>query len=110
MNAEHTILEKSIKRTTVVSNIISVAVSLGTALFIIYGFYFKTNSTLENHSQEIKEVKTDVTIIKDKLNESEVNAGVSKTEIKALQDKVNGIDAKMDKMDTKLDQILINSK
>ena len=107
MNAEHTLLEKSIKRTTVTSNIISVAVSLGTALFIIYGFYFKTNATLDTHTQEIKEVKTEVITIKDKINENEVTTGVSKAEMKALQDKVNGIDSKIEKMDEKLDRILL---
>jgi hypothetical protein len=107
MNAEHTILERSIKRTTITSNVISVVVSLGTALFIIYGFYFKTNSTLDNHSTEIKEVKSEVYIIKEKINESEVSFGVSKAEMKALQEKVNGIDGKVDKMDEKLDKILL---
>ncbi len=107
MNAEHTILERSIKRTTITSNVISVVVSLGTALFIIYGFYFKTNSTLESHSDEIKEVKGEVYIIKEKINESEVSSGISKAEMKALQEKVNGIDGKVDKMDEKLDKILL---
>lgn len=107
MNTEHTILEKSIKRTAVMSNIISVGVSVGTALFLIYGFYFKTNTTLDFHGQEIKEVKTEVTSIKDKLNQNEVSAGASKAEMKALQDKVNGIDAKIEKMDEKLDRILL---
>jgi hypothetical protein len=107
MNAEHTILERSIKRTTVISNVVSVVVSIGTALFIIYGFYFKTNTTLNNHTDEIKEVKTEVKAITDKINESEVTAGVSKAEMKALQDKVNGIDTKIEKMDEKLDRILL---
>lgn len=107
MNTEHTILEKSIKRTAVMSNIISVGVSVGTALFLIYGFYFKTNTTLDFHSQEINEVKVDVTSIKEKLNQNEVNVGASKAEMKALQDKVNGIDAKIEKMDEKLDRILL---
>jgi seryl-tRNA synthetase len=107
MNAEHTLLEKSIKRTTITSNVVSVAVSIGTALFIIYGFYFKTNSTLQNHTEEIKDVKTEVYSIKEKINENEVSFGVSNAEMKALQDKVNGIDSKVDKMDEKLDKILL---
>ena len=107
MNAEHTLLERSIKRTTVISNVVSVVVSIGTALFIIYGFYFKTNTTLTNHTEEIKEVKTEVEIIRDKINQNEVTAGVSKAEMKALQDKVNGIDTKIERMDEKLDKILL---
>jgi|688.fasta_scaffold807229_1 hypothetical protein len=107
MNAEHTLLERSIKRTTITSNVVSVAVSLGTALFIIYGFYFKTNNTLQSHTDQIDEVKTEVKIIEEKINQNEVTAGVSKAEMKALQDKVNGIDSKIEKMDDKLDKILL---
>lgn len=107
MNTEHALLERSIKRTTITSNVISVVVSLGTALFIIYGFYFKTNSTLDTHTQDIREVKEEVVVIKDKINANEVTVGVSKAEMKALQDKVNGIDSKVDKMDEKLDKILL---
>ena len=107
MNKEHTTLEKSIKKTTITSNVISVVVSLGTALFIIYGFYFKTNATLDSHTEDINYVKEEVIVIKDKINENEVNTGISKAEMKALQDKVNGIDEKVDKMDEKLDKILL---
>lgn len=107
MNAEHTLLERSIKRTTMVSNILSVVISLGTALFIIYGFYFKTNSTLSSHTEEINEVKIEVVSIKEKINQNEVTVGVSNAEMKALQDKVNGIDGKVDRMDEKLDRILM---
>jgi len=107
MNAEHTLLEKSIKRTTITSNVVSVAVSIGTALFIVYGFYFRTNTTLESHTSQIEQVQEDVRVIDDKINQSELSAGISKTELKALQDKVNGIDTKVDKMDDKLDRILL---
>jgi len=107
MNAEHTLLERSIKRTTVISNAVSVGVSVVTAIFLIYGFYYKTNTTLDSHTEQIKEVKVDVVNIKEKINESQINEGVSKAEMKALQDKVNGIDSKVDKMDEKLDKILL---
>jgi len=107
MNAEHTLLERSIKRTTVISNAVSVGVSVVTAIFLIYGFYYKTNTTLDSHTEQIKEVKVDVVNIKEKINEAQINEGVSKAEMKALQDKVNGIDTKVDRMDEKLDKILL---
>lgn len=107
MNTEHTLLQRSIKRTTVISNAVSVGVSVLTAVFLIYGFYYKTNTTLDNHTEQIKEVKVDVVNIKEKINEAQISEGVSKAEMRALQDKVNGIDGKVDKMDEKLDRILL---
>lgn len=110
MNAEHTLLERSIKRTTVISNAVSIGVSVFTAVFLIYGFYYKTNTTLDSHTEQIKEIKTDVVNIKEKMNQAELSEGVSKAEMKALQDKVNGIDNKVDKMDEKLDRILLKTR
>lgn len=100
MTTEHQILEKHIKRTTLMSNSVSLLIALFTALSVGYGFYYSTNSTLEQHSKDIKEVKQDVKEIDNKMNEVDVYKGVSQTEIKELKTKV-------DKMDEKLDKILV---
>lgn len=107
MNAEHLILERHIKRTTITTHIVSSVIALFTALGVVYGFYYKTNSTLENHTNQIKEIKVDVNDVKNKVNESQVFQGVSGIEIKTLQEKVNAIDRKVDKIDEKLDKILM---
>lgn len=100
MTSEHTILEKHIKRTTLWSNSISLLIALFTALTVGYGFYYSTKSTLEQHTKDIKEVKENVKVIDQKMNEVDVYKGVSQTEIKELKSKV-------DKMDEKLDKILV---
>jgi hypothetical protein len=107
MNKEHLTLENHLKRTTKVASFVSGLIATLGSLGVVYGFYYNTKGTLLNHSESIEEVKTDVEQIKQKINDAAVFEGVSKTQIKVLEDKVNAIDNKMDKMDDKLDQILL---
>ena len=74
---------------------------------MIYAFVFNTSKTIESHTLQIKEMHDDVEQIKTVINDNEVYKGVSTTEIKSLEEKVNGIEVKMDKMDDKLDKILM---
>jgi hypothetical protein len=100
MTNEQAIFEKQIKKTTLWSNTTSLFIALFTALTVGYGFYYSTKATLEEHTKDIKEVKDNVKVIDEKMNEVDVYKGVSQTEIKDLKIKV-------DKMDEKLDKILI---
>jgi hypothetical protein len=107
MTKDHELLEEHLKKTTIRTNVVSLLVALFTSATFVYGFYYKTEDTLQQHSVDINDVKADVTVVKNKLNESAIYQGVSQAELKALQDKVNGIDGKVDKMDDKLDRILL---
>lgn len=107
MNKEHLTLESHLKKTTKLASFISTAIATIGSLSIVYGFYYSTKGTLTEHGEAINEVKSDVVLIKSKINESAVFEGVSKAQYKALEDKVSGIDKKMDKIGDKLDQILI---
>ena len=100
MTEEHLNLERHIKKTKLLSNSVSLLIALFTALTIGYGFYYSTKSTLEQHTVEIRDVKDQVIKIDGKMNEVNVYKGISETEIKELKQKV-------DKMDVKLDRILI---
>jgi hypothetical protein len=46
MTAEHQTLEKHLKKATVMTNFISGLVAVACALSVGYGFYYKTQSTL----------------------------------------------------------------
>ena len=107
MNTEHLTLENHLKRTTKVASVISGIIATLGSLAVVYGFYYNTKGTLVEHTDEIKEVKADVSEIKIKINDAAVFEGVSKVQMKALEDKVNSIDTKMDKIDDKLDKILL---
>jgi peptidoglycan hydrolase CwlO-like protein len=109
MNAEHLTLEKHLKKATMMTNFISGMVAVACALSVGYGFYYKTQSTLDEHTQDIKEVKTDVSTIKKDIQEVDVFKGVSQVEVKALEEKISKLENDMSKMDDKLDQILIQT-
>jgi len=109
MNAEHLTLEKHLKKATLMTNFISGLVAVSCALSVGYGFYYKTQSTLDEHTQDIKEVKTDVSTIKKDIQEVDVFKGVSQVEVKALEEKILKLENDMSKMDDKLDQILIQT-
>jgi hypothetical protein len=107
MNTEHLTLENHLKRTTKVASVISGLIATLGSVGVVYSFYYSTRGTLLEHDEAIKEVKTDVSQIKVQMTNAAVFEGVSKAQYKALEDKVNSIDNKMDKIGDKLDQILI---
>lgn len=109
MNAEHITLEKHLKKATMMTNFISGIVAVACALSVGYGFYYKTRSTLDEHTQDIKEVKSDVSIIKKDIQEVDVFKGVNQIEVKTLEEKILKLETDMSKMDDKLDQILIQT-
>jgi uncharacterized protein YwgA len=103
MDAETILFEKHLKKTAIVSNSISIVVALIVALSVGYGFYYNTNSTLDEHTTDIKEVKENVKEVNEQLNEINVYKGVSTTELKSLEEKV-------EKMDVKLDRLLYQTR
>lgn len=109
MNTEHLTLEKHLKRTTFTSNILSVIVALLTALTVGYGFYYNTNNTLDSHTLQIKEVKTDVESLKDAVNNSAIFQGATGEQIKAVEVQVNDVKASQIRIEEKLDRLILRS-
>ena len=50
MNLEELTLEKHLKRTTKVSSAIAGTIATLGSLAVVYGFYYNTNGTLNEHS------------------------------------------------------------
>jgi peptidoglycan hydrolase CwlO-like protein len=110
MTSEHATLEQHIKKATVLTNFISALVAAVLAIGVGYGFYYKTSSTLDNHTQDIKEVKSDVATIKNDVQAVDVFKGVSQVEVKAMNEKINVLEENINKMDEKLDKILLQTR
>jgi hypothetical protein len=109
MNAEHLTLEKHLKKSTITSNFVSVIIALITALSVGYGFYYNTNSTLESHTLQIREVKTDVESLKDAVNNSAIFQGATGEQIKAVEVQVNDVKASQIRIEEKLDRLILRS-
>ena len=110
MNTEHLELENHIKKATAYTNYISGFVAVICALSVGYGFYYNTSETLDEHTKDIKEVKQDVNIIKNDIQDVDVFKGVSQFEVKTLEQKIMKLENDMTKMDEKLDQILLQTR
>jgi hypothetical protein len=110
MTTEHQTLEQHLKRATTVTNFVSAFVAMVCAIGVGYGFYYKTSSTLDNHTQDIKEVKSDVATIKNDIQAVDVFKGVSQVEVKAMNEKINVLEENINKMDEKLDKILLQTR
>jgi peptidoglycan hydrolase CwlO-like protein len=110
MTQEHATLEQHIKKATTLTNFVSAFVAAVLAIGVGYGFYYRTSDTLDAHTQDIKEVKSDVAIIKNDIQAVDVFKGVSKVEVQGMNEKINTLEQNMNKMDEKLDKILLQTR
>ena len=109
MNAEHLTLEKHLKKTTITSNLVSVFVALITASSVGYGFYYNTNNTLESHTIQIRDVKTDVESLKNAVTNSAIFQGATGEQIKSVEVQVNDVKASQIRIEEKLDRLILRS-
>ena len=109
MNAEHLTLEKHLKKSTITSNFVSVIIALITALGVGYGFYYNTNSTLDSHTMQIREVKTDVESLKEAVTNSAVFQGATGEQIKSVEMQVNDVKASQIRIEEKLDRLILKT-
>ena len=91
-------IERSIRKTTLVTNIMSIAVTMASGMAVTFGFYYKTNANIQTHDKQIIEIRKDVKETIDKLSQIEVFTGVSSSEMLNLEKKVDKIDEKLDKL------------
>jgi len=98
MTADHETLERHLKKSSLVSNTVSLVIALITALSVGYGFYYNTKATLQQHTTDIQEVKDEVQTVNKRINETDVFKGISEERFKEMDDKITKIDEKLDKL------------
>ena len=103
MTNDTLVLEKHLKKTTIITNVFSMLVAGITTLAIVNSFYYNTTNTLNRHTEQINDVQKDVKVIKENIKDAQIFQGVSSAEITDMKEKV-------DKMDEKLDRILMQTK
>ena len=103
MTNDTLVLEKHLKKTTIITNIFSMLVAGITTLAIVNSFYYNTTNTLNRHTEQINDVQKDVKVIKENIKDAQIFQGVSSAEITDMKEKV-------DKMAEKLDRILMQTK
>lgn len=103
-------LEEHLKRWSLLANVISVVSALFVAMGVGYGFYYSTKSTLKQNTEDISHVKETMETLEIHLNDIDVFKGVSTVEVKALESKVDKNLKEIEKMDEKLDKILMQTR
>lgn len=103
-------LEKHLKKFQIVANVWSLAIGIITALGVCYGFYYKTTDKLDTHTTEIQEVKTEVKSLTESVNKNAVFQGVSKEQIKSLENQVNDVKKSQDRIEDKLDKLIMQRR
>jgi septation ring formation regulator EzrA len=102
-------LEKHLKRFSIINNIISIVLALTTALSVGYGFYYSTTNTLSSHTQEIVDIKKNVESLTEAVNSSAIYQGSNKEQVKAIQEQVNDIKKSQDRIEDKLDRLILKT-
>ena len=103
-------LERHLKKFSITNNVISIIVALTTACSVGYGFYYKTTDTLEMHSTQIEEIKTSVNELNVSVNNSAVFQGASKEQIKSLENQVSDVKKTQDRIEDKIDKLIMRDK
>ncbi len=100
------LVEKHIKKTTIVSQIISIIVAVVSAAGVCYGFYFKTTDALTSHTAGINELKADVNDIKNGFKNSAYFQGATQAETKNMHDRMDRMENNVTRIETKLDALI----
>jgi uncharacterized protein HemX len=99
-------LEKHIKNWNLRASAVAVLGAILTAASIGYGFYYNTKSQLKQNTENIKEIKTDVEEINDKITNTTVFQNVSEVEMNHFQDRLQNLEQSQDRMENKVDKVL----
>ncbi len=103
-------LERHLKKFQLTANILSLAIGLITATGIGYAFYYKTTNTLDTHTLQIEEVKADVQDLTVSVNNSAIFQGASKEQIKSLENQVADVKKTQDRIEDKIDKLIMKHK
>jgi seryl-tRNA synthetase len=108
MSSNHTAqVEQLGKKLNITQQVVSIGITIVTTMVVVYGFFYNMSKTIEVHTSQLKELQDEINEMRKTTEANEVYKGVSATEMKAVQDKVSSIEAKVDRMDEKLDRILM---
>lgn len=104
------LIKNLIKRPKLTSWLMSVFVAMISSVIVVNTFYYKTTMTLDEHGESIKEIKQDLNAVQVNMQDVMIYQSANTVEIKFLKERVQQMDNKIDKMNDKLDKLLIQTK
>jgi len=107
-NAE--LITSLLRRPKLTSWLMSVFVAMLSSVIVVNTFYYKTTITLDDHGASIKEIKQDLNAVQGNMQDVMIYQSSNTVEIKFLKERVQEMETKIDKMNDKLDKILIQTR
>lgn len=108
--SEEKIIDKAIKKTTLIGTSIGILAAVFAALGVCYGFYYNTTTKLENHDLKIDTIQKQINVLDEKHLDDEIFKGTYKVEIQSINDKVEKIDEKQDMMISMMAEYFLNKE
>lgn len=106
---ETQVLETHLKKFQLTNTIVGLIVGLATALSVCYGFYYHTNTTLDEHTNKINNIQKTVGTLTDAVNNSAVYQGATKEQIKALENQITDVKKSQERIEDLLIKISSNT-
>ena len=110
MSVGETTLIRRVNRSTFLSNLISITFAVGITFTFAYGFFYNSKANDEQQNKKNIEQDNDIIEIKKSIQNAAVFEGTSDVELKALKESTVEIKAHLDKLDDKIDRILLQTK
>lgn len=99
-------LEKHMKRWQLKANVIAVISALLMAATFGYGFYYQTNSQLDQNTEAIDAISEDVEEINEKITNSTVFQNVNKVEMENYNKRLDRLENNQKRTEDKIDKVL----
>lgn len=110
MNATPTILEKRVSLSTFLSNFISIIFAVGLTFTFAYGFFYNSKTNDQQQGRKITEHDTEIKEIKQSVQKSAIFEAATGAELKSLQGTTTDIKEHLNRLEDKLDKIILQTK
>lgn len=110
LKEEKSMFKQMMEKFTFFSTFLSIIAAVLTALGVVYGFYYETNSVIEQHTQQLKEESKKINILNEKFQKQELYQAAEKEKINAIFEKVNTFETHQTRMEDKLDKLIFELK
>jgi len=102
-------LEKHLKSFQRNITVLGLSIGIVTSIGVCYGFYYNTNSKLDTHSEKIESIELNLGEMATDIKNSSIYQGASKEQIKALENQVTDVKKGQDRIEDKLDKLIMKT-
>lgn len=110
MILDNATLEKHLKKFQLLDNLLSLIIGIISFTIVGYAFYYQTTDTLQVHSAQIKEMKSDISTLTVSVNSTAVFQGAINEQMKAITNQVSDVKKNQERIEDKIDKLILRDK